>query len=907
MAQANATLTYLPMDLISRIQGRFPTGPLSGFDPDASKSYDPIWKSLLKFQPPTTSNIESKDNTLPIPAYSQYLTELLNAMVNGIESQRPMFESSIFTLTTSIPTLKQNEYFNSKRYPDNYLSKILIDNFEQIQSCILTYSNLNVSSHLTKFLVNLIYSLQFWEVYHLINYLPNFKSFLVLLDFDIVETYETLIRPPKNYLEKNLYQGFQYPFPYPFYNFSYHTLKDNVEQKYADVHITPYIDIRLRKNPPNRRYKKKTQRLKQQGYTASKYDEKIKQEPAKISETIQIGNQKSSYAANEINESVTQQPEFNRMAPSTEDMQSSPFTATPALNFPYSQQHNFGYQLRPLQPPPVQMNYGQPGVFGVSQGMYLPPVAKAQGLYPYMPFAPMKPNDQIQSQPSSQIPSPLQQEVQPIQPQVPLMATSSAQTKPQISPMQPQSHRETQLQNQPERQQLDHSLDQSEIKSAVPNAQPVPCAPPQSQPEVPIVSPVQTQTTTLPQTSQVVDSGAGDKREVVHTETYDSSSVSHDPPSGHKSPKQAPALRWRQNYVAPQEHVRPEVQEDVHKPLPQGALEDVFQNGSTNVTLKSGSGRNDAGVFQGKFSEIEQSSSATLKQENDIYGSADASGDYDSSDISSDEEPYEKAIRNPDRPIVKYKPRATQVIHQCHLLDPTSYTPCLKIFYGKNELLRHQEFVHATRKKIYKCLYCSRNGSKIQSYPRHDSLARHIRRKHGVTGKENKLAVNYAKENVEIIEDPNRTSQGELLEITTRPLPHPQFLNEDFTLKPNYAGFLSFNTRERLNKKDPKDTESSDYGNEGAVSDSRASTSPDEGNLAANSGTENHTAPPTGKYTYPGGTVPYSYMASQFPYSQQQIPITNQMGSSQQFNPSGGYLNLPQMHKPPVQNSVPNS
>lgn len=101
------------------------------------------------------------------------------------------------------------------------------------------------------------------------------------------------------------------------------------------------------------------------------------------------------------------------------------------------------------------------------------------------------------------------------------------------------------------------------------------------------------------------------------------------------------------------------------------------------------------------------------------------------------------------------------VIHQCHLMDPNLHQPCLKIFYGKNELLRHQEFVHATKKKIYKCIYCTRNGTKVLSYPRHDSLARHIRRKHGITGKENKMAVNFAKENVEIIDDPGKLAEAQ--------------------------------------------------------------------------------------------------------------------------------------------------
>lgn len=139
----------------------------------------------------------------------------------------------------------------------------------------------------------------------------------------------------------------------------------------------------------------------------------------------------------------------------------------------------------------------------------------------------------------------------------------------------------------------------------------------------------------------------------------------------------------------------------------------------------------------------------------------------------------------------------SSVIHQCHLTDPTTLRRCLKIFYGKNELLRHQEFVHATKKKIYKCVYCAKSGSKVQSYPRHDSLARHIRRKHGVTGKENKMAVNYAKENVEVIDDPMELVSK--MRSFNKPLPHPQFLNSDFTIKSGYAEFMLFNSTSNPN------------------------------------------------------------------------------------------------------------
>lgn len=154
---------------------------------------------------------------------------------------------------------------------------------------------------------------------------------------------------------------------------------------------------------------------------------------------------------------------------------------------------------------------------------------------------------------------------------------------------------------------------------------------------------------------------------------------------------------------------------------------------------------------------------------------------------------HKRKDSNPDLSDDKKNKQKSGVIHQCHLVDPSTLRTCLKIFYGKNELLRHQEFVHATKKKIYKCIYCSRNGSKVQSYPRHDSLARHIRRKHGVTGKENKMAVNYAKENVEIIEEPSQVVSEQ--QRLGKPLPHPQFLNPDFTVKSSYAGFSLFSTK----------------------------------------------------------------------------------------------------------------
>ena len=181
------------------------------------------------------------------------------------------------------------------------------------------------------------------------------------------------------------------------------------------------------------------------------------------------------------------------------------------------------------------------------------------------------------------------------------------------------------------------------------------------------------------------------------------------------------------------------------------------------------------------------------------------------------------------------------VIHQCQLIDPHTMKACLKIFYGKNELLRHQEFVHATKKKIYKCIYCSRNGTKVQSYPRHDSLARHIRRKHGITGKENKMAVNYAKENVEVIDDPSKLPRNQSSGQFGKPLPRPQFLNSDFTIKSSYAGFLLFSTRDGQSRNQPG---SSSSNKSKATNDSDA-LSPPNASVISNTSAMSNTSPDT--------------------------------------------------------------
>lgn len=96
------------------------------------------------------------------------------------------------------------------------------------------------------------------------------------------------------------------------------------------------------------------------------------------------------------------------------------------------------------------------------------------------------------------------------------------------------------------------------------------------------------------------------------------------------------------------------------------------------------------------------------------------------------------------------------VIHECHL--PSSDEPnkmCLRRFSRKYELIRHQETVHSKKKKLFKCFVCVKTdpmtGPRI--FTRHDTLAKHIRVNHKISGKEAKAEVAYSKKHAEIVEE----------------------------------------------------------------------------------------------------------------------------------------------------------
>lgn len=95
--------------------------------------------------------------------------------------------------------------------------------------------------------------------------------------------------------------------------------------------------------------------------------------------------------------------------------------------------------------------------------------------------------------------------------------------------------------------------------------------------------------------------------------------------------------------------------------------------------------------------------------------------------------------------------------HQCHLLNSSTGQPCNKQFSRPYDLIRHQETIHASKKKIFRCIICEgrldggKGNGKSKTFSRGDALSRHIKVKHQLVGEDALKLINNAKENVEYV------------------------------------------------------------------------------------------------------------------------------------------------------------
>lgn len=96
------------------------------------------------------------------------------------------------------------------------------------------------------------------------------------------------------------------------------------------------------------------------------------------------------------------------------------------------------------------------------------------------------------------------------------------------------------------------------------------------------------------------------------------------------------------------------------------------------------------------------------------------------------------------------------VVHECQLSSADEPNKlCLRRFSRKYELIRHQETVHSKKKKLFKCYVCVKQNPSIgpRIFTRHDTLAKHIRVNHKISGKEAKSEVSFSKKHAEIVEE----------------------------------------------------------------------------------------------------------------------------------------------------------
>lgn len=112
-----------------------------------------------------------------------------------------------------------------------------------------------------------------------------------------------------------------------------------------------------------------------------------------------------------------------------------------------------------------------------------------------------------------------------------------------------------------------------------------------------------------------------------------------------------------------------------------------------------------------------------------------------------------KVSSKPSNKSSNYDP---DVVHECQLPSPDEpHKLCLRRFSRKYELIRHQETVHSKKKKLFKCFVCVKQNPTVgpRIFTRHDTLAKHIRVNHKISGKEAKAEVAFLKRHAEVVEE----------------------------------------------------------------------------------------------------------------------------------------------------------
>ncbi|MCH0628887.1 hypothetical protein JNB11_02750 [Kocuria palustris] len=216
---------------------------------------DPVVVQLLKLRSgmPASSDREVSPHLgmeTSLNAYSAKVTELLKKVIDDVNDVDA--RERLILLTTNVP--RRASSVSKLIYPNETLSIVIIENFAFINSITAKFDpdTMEFAAHMVRFLVRLVYNLRCWEIYHLLLIVPGLEEFLTLIGFEIIlAPFGPLVRPPELYLERNMQEGLQYPYPYPFYNFLFHERdgKTARDRKVKRIKIEPYPDITLVPEP----------------------------------------------------------------------------------------------------------------------------------------------------------------------------------------------------------------------------------------------------------------------------------------------------------------------------------------------------------------------------------------------------------------------------------------------------------------------------------------------------------------------------------------------------------------------------------------------------------------------------------------------------------------------------------
>lgn len=195
-------------------------------------------------------------------------------------------------------------------------------------------------------------------------------------------------------------------------------------------------------------------------------------------------------------------------------------------------------------------------------------------------------------------------------------------------------------------------------------------------------------------------------------------------------------------------------------------LNNIDNNVQNNDYLRSFNSNNIPDINDLKFNETQLNFERALNLDERPEEKLNFGYSQDLDDMETEEPEPESVRKDSDDEYISSQseeavspvtPKSEPHHPQYDLTKPSVCHLCLKQFSRPYDLVRHENTIHATKKKIFRCVICegrrhggSGNGT-LKTFSRGDALTRHIKMKHGLEGAEAAELINDAKEHVEYV------------------------------------------------------------------------------------------------------------------------------------------------------------